>query len=171
MNVHFSFLHMTMIYLEVVGVSTPAGWRVHCIWSRIFPSFNSWCQTLFHCTLSVTDLPTLSDSQQFGLEKIFFSTAHIKSKSILVTMNPFRKPRNRESHYEKLNTDETDFKNHVELRCSRHHYRINAILLIFSIIFFILGSAAFYIAGSHNYHKPSDWCEFCRFGSSYLENS
>ncbi|KAI1195937.1 hypothetical protein F5X97DRAFT_326020 [Nemania serpens] len=72
-------------------------------------------------------------------------------------MNPFRKPRNRESHYEKLNTDETDFKNHVELRCSRHHYRINAILLIFSIIFFILGSAAFYIAGSHNYHKPSDW--------------
>lgn len=86
-------------------------------------------------------------------------------------MNPFRMSQLKKSRYEKVSTDEIEFKNHVELRTFRNYHWIHAVLLITSIVFFILGSVAFYLASSYDYHNSSDWCECCLLGSSYFENS
>ncbi|KAI1191195.1 hypothetical protein F5B17DRAFT_426840 [Nemania serpens] len=63
----------------------------------------------------------------------------------------------KKSRYEKVSTDEIEFKNHVELRTFRNYHWIHAVLLITSIVFFILGSVAFYLASSYDYHNSSDW--------------
>ncbi|KAI1111506.1 hypothetical protein F5Y14DRAFT_464418 [Nemania sp. NC0429] len=81
----------------------------------------------------------------------------LNSIDVHFTMNPFRKSAHRQSRYEKLNTDDIDFKNPVQPQGSRPYQWVHVILLASSVTFFILGSAAFFIASTYYYRESSDW--------------
>ncbi|KAI0871724.1 hypothetical protein GGS24DRAFT_503467 [Hypoxylon argillaceum] len=72
-------------------------------------------------------------------------------------MNPFIKFQHRANRYEKLSTYEAESLKPAQRQRSKQRYWIYGFVFLCSGTFFVLGSIAFYLAGSYECQAPSDW--------------